>query len=74
MRNRYVCDLEDGVPGFSFINTTKEGGEHMSASKPRESFLIGRSAVTGRLMSVEDARRQPEKTVVERMPLPAKKK
>ena len=45
----------------------------MSSKKERESFLIGRSAITGRLMSVEDARQRPSNTVVERMPLPKKK-
>ena len=46
----------------------------MSNAQKKESFLIGRSAITGRLMSVEDARRRPSNTVVERMPLPSKKK
>lgn len=37
-------------------------------SKQRQSFPIGRSAVTGRLMPVAQARRNPERSVVERMP------
>ena len=39
----------------------------MSKSK---TFPIGRSAKTGRFMSVADAKKQPSKTVVERMPKP----
>ena len=37
-------------------------------SKQRQSFLVGRSAVTGRLMPVAQARKNPAQTVVERMP------
>jgi hypothetical protein len=37
----------------------------MSKSK---SFKIGRNAVTGRLVSVTDARKTPSKAVVEHMP------
>jgi hypothetical protein len=37
-----------------------------------KSFLIGRNAINGRLMSVEAARRNPAQTVVERMPKPGR--
>jgi hypothetical protein len=37
-------------------------------SKERKSFPIGRDAVTGQLMSVAAARRDPAHSVVERMP------
>lgn len=37
-------------------------------AKENKSFLIGRSAVTGRLTSVEQARSRPNTHVVERMP------
>jgi hypothetical protein len=40
----------------------------------RKSFQIGRDAKTGRLMSVADARKRPNTTVVERMPIKGKKK
>jgi hypothetical protein len=33
-----------------------------------KSFLIGRNSVTGELMSVKDARKDPTHTQVERMP------
>lgn len=37
-------------------------------SKQKQSFLVGRSAITGQLMTVAQARRQPATSVVERMP------
>lgn len=37
-------------------------------AKDSKTFLIGRHAGTGRLTSVEKARRNPETHVVERMP------
>ena len=39
-------------------------------SKETKSFLIGRSAVTGKLTSVARARAHPTTHVVERMPKP----
>jgi hypothetical protein len=39
-------------------------------AKESKSFLIGRSAVTGRLMPVSQARARPQTSVVERMPKP----
>lgn len=39
-------------------------------TRESKSFLIGRSAVTGRLMSVAQARSRPQTSVVERMPKP----
>ena len=42
--------------------------KEMSMSKERKSFPIGRDAVTGQLMSVAAARRDPAHSVVERMP------
>jgi|CXWL01.1.fsa_nt_gi hypothetical protein len=53
------------------MNIRKEVMKNM-ANKERESFLIGRNAVTGRLMTVADARQRPATTTVERMPLPGK--
>lgn len=41
-------------------------------AKERESSLKGRDAKTGQFMSVEDARKRPDTTVVERVPLPGK--
>jgi len=40
------------------------------ANKPSKSFNIGRDAKTGRVESVEDARRHPSTSTVERMPKP----
>jgi hypothetical protein len=42
--------------------------------KDRESILRGRSAETGRFIPIEEARRHPKTTVVERVPLPGKGK
>jgi hypothetical protein len=39
-------------------------------SKETKSYLIGRSAVTGKLTSVDRARAYPTTHVVERMPKP----
>lgn len=39
-------------------------------SKESKSFLVGRSAVTGKLTSVAQARARPNTHVVERMPKP----
>jgi hypothetical protein len=39
-------------------------------AKETKSFLIGRSAITGRLMSVPQAKARPNTSVVERMPKP----
>jgi len=44
----------------------------MSKSKKPETSLKGRDAKTGQFIPVEKARRNPEKTVVERVPLPGK--
>ena len=41
-------------------------------AKERETRLAGRSAITGRFKSVEAARKQPDTSVVERLPLPGK--
>lgn len=41
----------------------------MSSKKPT-SHLQGRSAITGRFKPVTDARRQPDTSVVERVPNP----
>jgi hypothetical protein len=43
----------------------------MSSKKP-ETRLEGRNAVTGKFESVEQARRHPKTSVVERVPLPGK--
>lgn len=43
----------------------------MSKSKSR---LAGRDASTGQFITVEDARKRPNETVVERLPLPKKPK
>lgn len=40
----------------------------------RESTLKGRDAKTGQFITVEEARRDPDHTVVERVPLPGKGK
>jgi len=40
------------------------------ASKGSKSFKIGRNSETGRLESVEDARRHPSTSQVEHMPKP----
>ena len=40
------------------------------ASKETKSSLIGRSAISGKFKSVADARRQPDTSVVERLPKP----
>lgn len=40
----------------------------------RKSTLKGRDAGTGRFIPVEEARRRPDTTVVERVPLPGKGK
>lgn len=45
----------------------------MGFKKPK-SRLIGRSAIDGTFKSVADARKDPDHTVVERLPLPKKKK
>lgn len=39
-------------------------------SKESKSFLVGRSAVTGKLTTVAQARARPNTHVVERMPKP----
>jgi hypothetical protein len=44
------------------------------AKKEPQSRLEGRRADTGRFVSVEDARKDPKHTVVERVPLPGKGK
>lgn len=44
------------------------------SKKERESTLRGRDAETGRFIPVEEARRHPKTTVVERVPLPQKGK
>lgn len=41
-------------------------------AKSSKTFLIGRSAVTGRLTTVEQARRHPNNHIVERMPKPGR--
>jgi hypothetical protein len=38
------------------------------SSKDSKTFLIGRDSRTGQLMPVKDARRDPDRTQVERMP------
>lgn len=43
----------------------------MSKGKP-ETSLKGRDAKTGQFIPVQDARRRPNTTVVERVPLPGK--
>ncbi len=43
----------------------------MPTKKP-QSTLKGRDAKTGHFIPVEDARRRPDTTVVERVPLPGK--
>lgn len=40
------------------------------SSKQSKAFLIGRSSITGRLMSVEAARARPATSQVEHMPKP----
>ena len=45
----------------------------MSSKKPK-SRLAGRDAENGRFITVDDARRRPKTTVVERLPLPKKHK
>jgi len=40
------------------------------ANKEPKSYLIGRDSRTGRLESVQDARRHPDTSQVERMPKP----
>lgn len=42
--------------------------------KERESTLKGRDARTGQFMPVDKARRDPDHTTVERVPLPGKAK
>jgi hypothetical protein len=42
------------------------------ADKDRKSFLEGRSSETGRFESVENARRHPATSQVERVPLPGR--
>jgi hypothetical protein len=42
------------------------------AKKEPESSLKGRDARTGQFIPVEEARRRPSTTVVERVPLPGK--
>jgi hypothetical protein len=37
--------------------------------KKRTSFKVGRDAATGRFISLSRARRRPETTVVEKMPI-----
>lgn len=41
-------------------------------SKEKQSTLRGRDAETGQFIPVEEARRRPSTTVVERVPLPGK--
>jgi hypothetical protein len=41
----------------------------MSKNEPKAT-LKGRSAITGRFKTVEEARRQPKTSVVERVPKP----
>lgn len=43
-------------------------------SKPPQSVLRGRDAVTGHFIPVAQARANPQTTVVERVPLPGKGK
>lgn len=45
----------------------------MSSKKP-QATLKGRDARTGQFIPVEEARRRPSTTVVERVPLPGKAK
>ena len=40
------------------------------ANNERESRLAGRSAVDGRFITIQKARANPDKSVVERLPLP----
>lgn len=42
------------------------------AKKERETTLKGRDARTGQFIPVEDARKRPNTTVFERVPLPGK--
>jgi len=42
------------------------------AKKDQQSTLKGRDAKTGHFIPVEEARRRPNTTVVERVPLPGK--
>lgn len=44
------------------------------ASKKPKAALKGRDATTGQFIPVEEARRRPSTTVVERVPLPGKGK
>jgi len=44
----------------------------MSKSNPPKTHLVGRNAGTGKLTSVETARRNPARYVVERMPNPGR--
>jgi len=44
------------------------------AKKGQQSTLKGRDARTGQFIPVEEARRRPNTTVVERVPLPGKGK
>ncbi|MCK4403689.1 MAG: hypothetical protein KAW02_01240 [candidate division Zixibacteria bacterium] len=44
------------------------------SKEERKTTLRGRDAETGRFIPIEDARRRPKTTVVERVPLPKKHK
>ena len=43
------------------------------SSKQQKSRLAGRDAETGQFIPVDEARRRPSTTVVERLPLPKKR-
>lgn len=60
-----VWELEDTIKSLN--NPVQKGGEAKMSKKP-ERRLAGRSAVTGRLESVERARSHPRTSVVERLP------
>lgn len=44
----------------------------MATKKPGDTRLAGRSAITGRFKPVEQAKRERETSVVERLPKPGK--
>lgn len=48
------------------------GKETYMAKKAPETSLKGRDAKTGQFIRVEEARKRPNTTVVERVPLPGK--
>lgn len=53
-------------------NTIPEGKGNSMSKEKRETRLEGRNAETGKFESVEQARRHPSTSVVERVPLPGK--